>query len=517
MERNKHSFSVFAYPADRGTYLAYFLGAIVPLLILGVVAERFVLAPIGAASDSWYSAALSGRGIAGLLVSVTMLSLGCFFMLRRLVRRAIDENLELAYYDSLTGLPNRRMFKDRVGQALRHADRTGHRVAVCFIDLDGFKTINDTLGHDRGDQILREVSDRFVASIRLSDSISRRGTDSGQTAIARLGGDEFTLLLTDLRDPKDAGRAARRLINALREPFVLDGHEIHTTASIGIAVAPVDGDDVNALLQHADVAMYAAKDAGRNDLRFYSESMNRSSERKLAVENRLRRALEHDELALHYQPILDATNGTTKAVEALLRWDDPELGVVSPAEFVPVAEDAGLIVQIGEWVLRTAFCQARVWQDAGFHDVRVAVNVSGHQVRQPTFVARVAGLLEESGVSAGTVELEITESTVMQDDELTNAAFRGLDELGLGLVLDDFGTGYSSLSYLRRFNISSVKIDRSFVSGIPTSVDDMARNRRDHLDGAQPASDGRRRRCRERGAGQVAAGTRVRRSTRVPV
>ena len=263
MDRSKHSLSVFAYPAERGTFVAYFLGAVVPLVVLGVVAERFVLAPIGASTDTWYAVAFGAQGIVGLLVSVTTLSLGCFFMLRRLVRRSIDENLELAYYDSLTGLPNRRMFKDRLAQALRHAERSGGLVAVCFIDLDGFKTINDTLGHDSGDQVLREVADRLAGSVRLTDAVSRGSGESGQAAVSRLGGDEFTLLLTGIHDPRDAGRVARRVINALREPFALDGREVYATASIGIAVAPLDGDNVEALLQHADVAMYSAKDAGR--------------------------------------------------------------------------------------------------------------------------------------------------------------------------------------------------------------------------------------------------------------
>jgi EAL domain-containing protein (putative c-di-GMP-specific phosphodiesterase class I) len=254
----------------------------------------------------------------------------------------------------------------------------------------------------------------------------------------------------------------------------VDHHEIFVTASIGIAVAPLDGEDVETLLKNADTAMYAAKDRGRDGFQFYSKSMNQAAKRKLDIERRLRRALEDDDLSLHYQPMLEAVSGATRGAEALLRWDDPELDPVSPSEFVPVAEDTGLIVPIGAWVLRTACAQAQAWQTAGYRPIRMSVNVSGHQLRQPTFVETVEQTLRESGLSRAYLELEITESTIMQDDEATAAAFRELDELGVGLVLDDFGTGYSSLSYLRRFAIRRVKIDRSFVAEIPRNSEDMA-------------------------------------------
>jgi EAL domain-containing protein (putative c-di-GMP-specific phosphodiesterase class I) len=254
----------------------------------------------------------------------------------------------------------------------------------------------------------------------------------------------------------------------------VDHHEIFVTASIGIAVAPSDGEDVETLLKNADTAMYAAKDRGRDSFQFYSKSMNQAAERKLDIERCLRRALEDDALSLHYQPLLEAVSGATRGAEALLRWDDPELGPVSPSEFVPVAEDTGLIVPIGTWVLRNACAQAQAWQTAGYRPIRMSVNVSGHQLRQPTFVGTVEQTLRDSRLSRAYLELEITESTIMQDDEATAAAFRELDELGVGLVLDDFGTGYSSLSYLRRFAIGRVKIDRSFVAEIPGNSEDMA-------------------------------------------
>jgi len=465
--------SIFAHRADRGTFVAYFLGAIVPLVALGVVVERYVVAPITAA-DPGVGTGGGHRQVLVLFTAIAALSLTCFFMLRQLVRRVVDENRTLAYYDSLTGLPNRRMYRDRLEQALRQAERDGTQVATCFLDLDGFKRINDTLGHVRGDQLLRQVSDRLTASLRLNDSVGRMPSVPRDSRVSRYGGDEFTFLLTGLADPADAGRVASRVLHSLQEPFVLEGHEFTTTASIGIAVAPGDGTDGETLLENADTAMYWAKSCGRNNFQLFSEEMNRATERKLELERRLRRALEEDALSLHFQPIQDAHTGETTGAEALLRWDDPELGSVSPAEFIPVAEDAGLIVEIGAWVLRMACLQTRAWQEQGYRPLRMAVNVSGLQIRNPTFVETAADAIAENALSPELLELEITESTIMQDDEMTNAAFRRLSELGVGLALDDFGTGYSSLSYLQRFPISRVKIDRFFVSGIPEKPEDLA-------------------------------------------
>jgi diguanylate cyclase (GGDEF)-like protein len=395
-------------------------------------------------------------------------------MLRYLVGRALEENRNLAYYDVLTGLPNRRMFKDRLEQALLHASRQGSSVAVCFLDLDGFKRVNDTLGHSGGDRLLREVAGRLIASVRQTDSVTRGGSEDRDASISRLGGDEFTFLLSRIADPKDAGLVARRVVSSLSLPVYLGGHEIFTTASIGIAVAPLDGEDVDTLLANADTAMYCAKERGRNNYQFYSATMNAANERKIEVERCLRHALERDELSLHYQPVRDATTTTTTAAEALLRWNDRELGPVAPSEFIPIAEAAGLIGNMGSWVLRTACHQARAWQREGYRPIRMSVNVSGHQLKQPGFVDDLRLVLEESGLGAGHLELELTESTIMQDNDATNDVVRKIGELGVGLALDDFGTGYSSLSYLRRFAIDRVKIDRSFVSGIPDDADDMA-------------------------------------------
>jgi diguanylate cyclase (GGDEF)-like protein len=472
VERLGNPLSTFSHAADRGAAVAYFLGAVVPLVVLGIVTERYVLAPIAEPIDAFW---VVGSGwVLALFGSISFLSLSCFFMLRLLVRRSLDENRALAYYDGLTGLPNRRMYEDRLEQALMHAQRQGTLVATCFLDLDGFKRINDTLGHGSGDQLLCRVSERLVGSMRRGDSFVRARSDETQSAVSRLGGDEFTFLLTGISDAQDAGRAARRILYSLREPFQIDHHEVFVTASIGIAVFPFDGEEAETLRRNADTAMYWAKDRGRNNYQFYSSFMNETAERKLELEGRLRRALKSDGFTLFYQPVRDAVSGDVVGAEALLRWVDPEIGPVPPSEFVPIAEDTGLIAEIGGWVLRTACAQAQAWQDEGFRAIRMGVNVSGHQLRQPTFLESVARALRETGISPGCLEMEITESTIMQDDSVTVATCRQLDEMGVGLVLDDFGTGYSSLSYLRRFPIGRVKIDRSFVSELPACRDDAA-------------------------------------------
>jgi EAL domain-containing protein (putative c-di-GMP-specific phosphodiesterase class I) len=281
-------------------------------------------------------------------------------------------------------------------------------------------------------------------------------------------------MLNGISRAEDAGKVANRVLEALRRPFVLDGHEVFATASLGIAVFPFDGEDAETLLRNADTAMYWAKDRGRNNFQFYAKSMNAAAKRKLDLEKRLRRALERQEFSLVYQPVRETGSGRLTGAEALLRWQDPEIGAVSPDEFIPIAEETSLIIQIGAWVLRTACAQHRAWQAAGFRPVRLAVNLSGHQLRQPTFSGTVARNLQETGLSPAHLELEITESAIMQDDDVTITSLRKLDEMGIGLALDDFGTGYSSLSLLRHFPIGRVKIDRSFVREISTNSDDAA-------------------------------------------
>ncbi len=463
MARARPRLSLFSYTAERGTSVAYFLGAVVPLVALAIGVERYGPPTRGVPADPYSVNALT------LIASIALLSLSSFFLLRSLVRRSSAEIRSLAYYDVLTGLPNRRMYADRLGQALLHARQTDTLAAICHLDLHGFKRINDTMGHSYGDQLLREVGERLVGGVRLGDSVARPDQNEAKAGVSRLGGDEFTFLLTGISDAQDAGRVARRVLAALSEPFMLGPREVFVTTSIGIAIYPLDGDDAEALMKNANTAMYWAKVRERNNYQFYSSDMNEVAVRKLELESCLRRALERGDLVLHYQPVRDAVSGRLSGAEALLRWNDAEHGAVAPSEFIPIAEDTGLILPIGAWALRTACVQAHGWQTAGFSPIRMAVNVSGHQLRQPMFVKTVARILRESGLSAAYLDLEITESTIMQDDEVTNTTFRELDEMGVGIVLDDFGTGYSSLSYLKRFPIGRVKIDRSFVAGIGES------------------------------------------------
>jgi len=468
----KRTISLFSHPADRATYVAYFLGAVVPLFALGVVIERYVLSPFLPITDSPLD--LGQGGTIGIFIAISTLSLMCFLLLRRLVQRSIEENRALALYDSLTGLPNRRRYREQLEKALCRAARSKELVATCFIDLDEFKRVNDTLGHRSGDDLLTQVAERLVGVVRAGDSVAHTSPADSEVAVSRFGGDEFTLMLTGISCAEDAGRVARRIMAALRAPITIDRREILATASIGIAIYPMDGEDVETLLKNADTAMYWAKNRGRNHHQFYSKFMNEDADRKLDLENRLHRALREGEFNLHYQPFRNTKTGETTGAEVLLRWKDPEKGFIPPSEFVPVAEDAGLIIPIGAWVLEAACRQARAWQDDGYRPLRIAVNVSGHQIRQSNFVEMVAETLRGAGLSPDHLELEITESTIMQDDPETDAAFRALHELGVGLALDDFGTGYSSLSYLRRFRITRVKIDHSFVSQIPENAEDMA-------------------------------------------
>jgi diguanylate cyclase (GGDEF)-like protein len=459
---------------DRGTFVAYFLGAIVPLLGLGYMVGRYTTLEASLLDEDFGLVRLGSNAILWLFTSIASLSLASFFLLRRLVNHSMRENRNLAQFDTLTGLPNRRLFKDRAEQALLHAQRDRSLFAICFLDLDAFKRVNDTLGHSAGDELLSEVANRLCGLVRRTDSITRLDESDSEIGIARLGGDEFTLLLTGISDALDADRVTRRVLEALRTPFHVGEHELYVTVSIGSAIYPLDGEDIETLLKNADKAMYCAKEQGRNNCKFFSATMNEVSERKLDLEARLRGALSRNELSLHFQPVRDAESGRVIAAEALLRWEDPDLGWISPDEFIPIAEDSGLIDSIGDWVLCSACHQARRWQIDGFEPIRVAVNVSGQQARRPGFAERVEQILHESGLSATHLEIEITESTIMQDDEIIDAAFVALDELGISLCLDDFGTGYSSLTYLRRFPISRVKIDRSFVDGIPDDRENVA-------------------------------------------
>lgn len=391
-------------------------------------------------------------------------------------RKEAEERIhQLAFYDSLTGLPNRRLFQQRLQAALADARTRGRQAAVIFVDLDRFKEINDTLGHRVGDELLAQVAERLVRSVRLHDVVLRGhpGERAGGPAVSRLGGDEFTMLLGDVAGPQMPGRVAERILRAFHEPFRVQEREVYVTPSIGIAIFPDDGEDVDALLASADAAMYHAKQEGANDFRFFSQELNRATARRFEIGNRLRRALGSRAFRLRYQPIVEARSGAVTGLEALLRLEDAD-GALSPDDFIPIAEETGLIVPIGEWVLRTACRQVQRWQRAGFPDLGVSVNLSGQQFRKPGLVESVERVLRESGIAPTKLTLEITESTIMQEDAATMGALERLAGLGVSIALDDFGTGFSSLSQLRRFPFHWLKIDRSFVREILTRPSDAA-------------------------------------------
>lgn len=381
-------------------------------------------------------------------------------------KRSEREIHRLAYFDSLTGLPNRTLFKDRVTQALSHARRYQTTLATLFLDLDRFKAINDTLGHHIGDLLLKSVADRLADSVRHSDSVGRSVDQEPTHELARLGGDEFTVLLTNLRDVQDAGKVARRILEALTKPFLINGHEIFVTVSVGIAIFPTDGDSVDMLLKHADNAMYHAKEQGRNNYQFYSTAMNAAANERLVMESELRHATEREEFVVYYQPQIDLRTMGIVGAEALVRWRHPRQGLLGPAVFLAVAADSGLIRTIDEWVLRTVCRQSRVWQQRGLSPTRISINVSNSLFHGNTLVKAVEDTLRETGLSPGWLELELTESVAMRNVDVSIALLRNLKAMGIQLAIDDFGTGYSSLSFLQRLPIDVVKIDQSFVREI---------------------------------------------------
>ncbi len=376
----------------------------------------------------------------------------------------------LAYYDNLTGLPNRQQFQDRLRSALNRAAKQQRQVALLFLDLDRFKRINDTLGHALGDALLQAVAGRIINCVRKM----RTGNHADEDTVARLGGDEFIVGLYDLECQDDATRVAERILASIADPMRLDQQEITVTASLGISIFPEDGADAETLLKNADVAMYRVKELGGNDLFFYDRSRSAKPVHQPSLEHRLRSALENGHLSLHYQPVVATHTGQTVSVEALLRWHDPEHGPVSPDRFIAIAEESGLILPIGMWVLQQACAQARAWQDAGMPFSQVAVNVSARQFHDRDLVGSVRDALDAAGLKADRLDLELTECTVMQDTLHTRRTLEDLRAMGARLSIDDFGTGYSSLGYLRRFPIDALKIDRSFVHDIGTARDNGA-------------------------------------------
>jgi diguanylate cyclase (GGDEF)-like protein len=376
---------------------------------------------------------------------------------------------KLAYFDSLTGLPNRQSFLDSIDGAVHQADLAGTRLAVLFVDLDRFKTINDTLGHAAGDLLLKEAAARLRQGLRPSDLLSRPAVleahDAQRCDLARLGGDEFTALITNVKTPEAAMAVARRIGQLIRQPFVLEGREVALTASVGISMYPEDGRDGAALLKHADTAMYHAKRSGRDNSQVYNTSLTHEIVHRAELERALRLGLDRREFHLVYQPQVDVASGRVLSVEALLRWVHPERGLVSPVEFIPLAEQIGLIERIGHWVLQTACAQAERWARAGL-PITVAVNLSPLQICNQDLPQQVIDVLAQTGLASDRLELEVTEGALMQNTNLTRASLERLRGLGVRLALDDFGTGYSSLAYLTRFPIDNIKIDRCFVNGL---------------------------------------------------
>jgi diguanylate cyclase (GGDEF)-like protein/PAS domain S-box-containing protein len=369
----------------------------------------------------------------------------------------------LAYFDPLTELPNRRYFMERLQQTAAWCKRSLRcQMALCYIDLDRFKTANDTLGHGAGDELLKIVGARLSQCLREGD------------IVARLGGDEFAVVVTDVQRSEDAAIVAEKIIDAIRQPLTVGGHELYVTASVGISLFPADSADMNELVKNADIALYHAKEQGKNTYRFYSKEINALTVEHLKLESDLRKAVERDELFLVYQPQIDLTSNRIHGVEALLRWQHPSLGLISPAKFIPLAEETGLIVPIGDWVLQTACRQLQRWDQAGLPPLSMSVNLSTLQFRRKGLVSFISQTLNQAAIDPGRLELEITESTLMGNPDEAGMILRVIAELGVRVSIDDFGTGYSSLSYLRRFPVDVLKIDQSFVREISSSLDDRA-------------------------------------------
>jgi diguanylate cyclase (GGDEF)-like protein len=379
------------------------------------------------------------------------------------IRKEAEEQLfRMAHFDGLTGLPNRSNLMDRLGEARAGALASGRPLAVLFVDLDRFKLINDNLGHAVGDDLLRAVSKRFQGGVRESDTV------------CRTGGDEFVIALTDLQDHKEISNLAGRLLKPLSRPFQIGLHEIFVTASVGISVFPEDGEDLEILVKKADIAMYHAKSLGRNNYQFYNSRMDEHADRRLMLSNGLRRGMEAGEFRVYYQPKVEVGTGRVTAFEALIRWEHPELGLLSPDEFIPLAEEAGLIIPLGEWVLREACRQAATWQIEGSPPVRIGVNLSGYQLQHPGMAVVVLRILDETGLAPECLELEITETVVMQNPTLAISVLEEIRALGIQVSIDDFGTGYSSLAQLKRFSVNTLKIDKSFIRDLEHNPTDAA-------------------------------------------
>ena len=408
---------------------------------------------------SLFWAELSGRP-----VDASLPQGGSIWIVSDITERKLAEEKArfLSYYDALTRLPNQLLLQDRLHQAIAFSNRAGTKVALIVVDLDRFKTINDVLGHHIGDRLLIEVAGRLSSTMRSTDTVSRQG------------GDEFILLLTNLAEPDAIGTFLGELMAHLVAPFQIDDKELTTSISVGVAIYPEDGADFETLMKKADMAMYRAKDAGRNTYRFFNAGMNSEVVEQITMHAGLRRALEHDQFVLYYQPQIEIVSGALVGAEALIRWQHPDLGLVSPGRFISVAEETGLIVEIGDWVLREACREAARWQEIGLHEPVVAVNLSALQFKRGDIEQSVSNALKESGIDPGMLELELTESILIRDTDNVLATVKRLKLMGIKLSIDDFGTGYSSLSYLKRFEVDKLKIDQSFIRDLTTDPEDAA-------------------------------------------
>jgi diguanylate cyclase (GGDEF)-like protein len=383
--------------------------------------------------------------------------LGTYGVARDITERKLAEdtiNFQ-AYHDLLTNLPNRALLRDRLSLAISQAKREDEMLAVMFLDLDRFKNINDSLGHVVGDELLQQVSTRLKSCVREGDTL------------ARFGGDEFTLLLPKItRGKEDVSSIAEKINDVLKDPFVIDNNELYVSASIGISIYPRDGTNMDLLIKHADIAMYHVKDTGKNNYKFYSDDMTTPYFQNLSLETGIHKALDNDEFHLMYQPQINLKTGEIVGVEALLRWDHPEHGMITPAEFVPFAEETGMIVEIGHWVLRNACAELRRWRDAGLPEIRMSINMSARQLAEKAIVKHISNILKDYGIPGHCLEIEITENTIMSDMDSVIQKLKALSKKGVFIAIDDFGTGYSSLSYLHKLPIHTLKIDRAFIKEV---------------------------------------------------
>ena len=407
----------------------------------------------------------------------TAFGLAIFGTLRVLPLRALRRTLEAlrqeANYDSLTGLPNRVLFRDRLLQAMERAERGNRCMALMFLDLDRFKVVNDSLGHEVGDLLLMHVAKLLARTLRGTDTIARSAPETAFT-VSRLGGDEFTIIVDGITDSSKAAYIAERILKELATPFIHDSQEIYISTSIGISLYPAGNTDLDSLIRQADLAMYRSKELGRNTYNFFNEEMNVAIAARIDLEASLRHALERGEFILHYQPKVSLSTGAVSGVEALIRWNRPDLGMVAPDVFIAALEDTGMIVPVGAWVIQTACAEIASWDRLGLPPLSLAVNLSARQFRQQDLAEMIGATLRSTGLPAQRLELELTESLLMEDNELSSSVLAKFGRMGLRVAIDDFGTGHSSLSYLKRFSVNTLKIDRSFVRDTPGDLDDCA-------------------------------------------